>query len=170
MDIFVEHLVTRKKNAKDFLISAGIAVGAAVVVIATLNLLGGQFGLLVAAAEAYFAYQFMMSRNIEYEYSVTNGEVDIDKIIAQKKRKRVLNIDCKQFEIVASVRDQEHQTEYQDPTISKTIETMSSYDAVNLYYAIFTHEGKKTRLIFEPTEKMLSVFKAYIPRKIFIQE
>ncbi|HEX3030256.1 MAG TPA: hypothetical protein VHT34_13385, partial [Clostridia bacterium] len=49
----------------------------------------------------YVAYYLATSKNIEYEYIYTNGELDIDRIIAQKRRRRMFSTSCKNFDIVA---------------------------------------------------------------------
>ena len=51
----------------------------------------------------FLIYYIITLRNIEYEYAVTNGDLDIDIIINQSKRKRLFSASCKEFEAVARV-------------------------------------------------------------------
>lgn len=76
MDTFVEQIVVKKKGGKEWAIIAGILVAA--LILAALALLLGPFALLLIAGIGYGAYWLITSQNIEYEYSVTNGDIDID--------------------------------------------------------------------------------------------
>jgi hypothetical protein len=88
-------------------------------------------------------------------------------IIAMRKRKRLLNIHCRDFEIVAPY-NQNHKREYETPSIQKKIFACASLNESDLYFAIFTtKETGKTLLVFQPDERMLNSFKSYLPRKVF---
>ena len=45
----------------------------------------------------YFSFRLAKKLEIEYEYTFTNGELDIDKIIAQRKRKRLISFNVNQI-------------------------------------------------------------------------
>ncbi|UKI37385.1 MAG: DUF6106 family protein [Clostridiales bacterium] len=47
-----------------------------------------SFVLLIDAGVVYGAYILITHFNVEYEYILTNGDIDIDKIIAKKKEKK----------------------------------------------------------------------------------
>src|SRR5690554_5559375 len=102
MDVFLEKIVERKKTSKDTLISIGIVLAIPVAFIVVVNipfigqLLRG-FELIILVGLVYGAYHLIRSRNIEYEYIVTNGELDIDMIMARKKRKRIFSASSKDF-------------------------------------------------------------------------
>lgn len=40
----------------------------------------------------YGGYILITNMSVEYEYIVTNGEMDIDKIIAKRRRKRLITV------------------------------------------------------------------------------
>lgn len=164
MDIFIEHLVKREKTIKDTIMNVGVVFAGIVVAIILLRF---PFGPVLAAATFYGVYLFTTSRNIEYEYSITNGELDIDKITAQRKRKRLLSINCKEFDILAPVNDENHKREYENINIQKTINAASTLSSNSVYFAVFVFNGVRTRLIFEPNDKMLGAIKKIIPRKVF---
>lgn len=99
MDIFIEQLVKRKKGSKDILIWVGVLLGIAIILflvfaMAPVLLLPVLIGLIAAA------YFILSSRNIEYEYSVTNSDITIDKIINRRKRKNVLSVDAHDIEFL----------------------------------------------------------------------
>ena len=168
MDIFMEKLVTRKKTLTDHLITAGIIIAAALLIMVVLSIpILAQLGLslIVAAGIAYLGYRLITSRNIEYEYIVTNGDLDIDVIISKRKRKRIFSANCREFDIVSPVKSSHFDQSVQN--IRNRIDASSSRDSPDAYFVTLNYNGEKTLVIFEPTEKMLNNFRFYIPRKVF---
>jgi hypothetical protein len=99
---------------------------------------------------------------VEFEYSLTNGELDIDKIINKSKRKRLMTVDTRNFEILAP-KTQKYNNEF-----NKKCDTVLDVSSQKnpAYFAIFNTKNGKTKLIFEPTDKMLEAIRLYIPRKV----
>ncbi|HEX3030347.1 MAG TPA: hypothetical protein VHT34_13855 [Clostridia bacterium] len=52
--------------------------------------------------------------------------------------------------------------------IKNKIILVSSMDSPDVYFATLNYKSQKTLLLFQPDERMLSGFKTYIPRKVFI--
>lgn len=167
MDSFLEKIVVRKKTAKDYLIMTGAIFGGMVLFFAVQMIpFLSSFFIIIVAAIAYLIYQVIIARNIEFEYIVTNGDLDIDKIIARRRRKRIFSANCKDFDIITKLKGG-----YNDRRISnvnKRIEAMSSIDSDNVYLITLAYKGEKTVVLFEPDERMLKAFKFYIPRKVEI--
>lgn len=46
--------------------------------------------------------------SVEYEYIVTNGEMDIDKIIAKRRRKRLITVNARTFERFGPFKESDH--------------------------------------------------------------
>lgn len=169
MDVFMEKIVARKKNAKDSLIAAGIVFATLILVMVIINIkIINQLniGLFLVAGMIYLAYRFITSRNVEFEYIVTNGELDIDKIISQRKRKRIFSASCKEFDIVARVKSNSFSQSVQ--SIKNRIDASSSVNSPDAFFVTLNYKGEKTLVIFEPDEKMLNNFKFFIPRKILL--
>lgn len=167
MDTFIEKLVARKKTAKDSLLTAGILVAAIFLIMLSLtvkviNQLG--LGIFLAAGLIYLGYRLVQARNVEYEYIVTNGDLDIDRIVAQRKRKRIFSASCKEFDVLSPVKSNSFSQSVQ--SIKNRIDASSSIDSPDAYFATLNYKGEKTVVIFEPDERMLNNFKIYIPRKI----
>jgi len=165
MDTFIEKIVVRKKTAKDHLIVAGILLGGLILFFA-LQLVDflRPFFIIVVAAIVYLIYRVVIGRNIEYEYIVTNGDLDIDIIIAQRKRKRIFSANCKDFDIVAKLKGGYNDRRVSD--VNKKIEAISSINSEDVYFATLMHKGERTAVLFEPDERMLKSFKTFIPRKV----
>jgi len=165
MDTFIEKIIVRKKTTKDYLIIAGVLLGGLVLFFALqLVTFLRPFFIIVAAAIVYFIYQVVIGRNIEYEYIVTNGDLDIDMIIAQRRRKRIFSANCKDFDIVAKLKGGYNDRRVSD--VSKKIEAVSSIDSDDVYFATLMYKGERTAVLFEPDDRMLKSFKTFIPRKV----
>lgn len=166
MDVFIEKIVTKKKNAKDSAITlAIIVVGLILSMIIFSFKVTSSFAPFIIVGLIYGAYRLITTRNIEFEYAVTNGDLDIDKIISQRKRKRIFSASCKDFEIVAKPASVYFTQDMKN--INKQIHAVSSIDSPDVYFVSLNYKGEKTVVYFEPDKRMLDAFKTYIPRKVF---
>lgn len=166
MDIFLEKIVKHKKTFMDTLISVGIVVLALllIVILSSFPSIRG-FSPFYIVGLGYLAYFFIRNRNIEYEYIVTNGDLDIDTIIAQRKRKRLFSAECRNFEVVAKMNSDQY--DYNMKSIKNRIYAVSSMESQDIYFISLVKDGQKTLVFFEPHPKMIESFKKYIPRKVF---
>ncbi len=166
MDIFLEKIVKRKKTALDGLMMAGIIILSLllIMILSSIKVIASLSPLLVVGI-GYLAYIFIRSRNVEYEYIVTNGDLDIDMIIAQRKRKRIFSGSCKDFEVVAKMTSGQY--DHNTQSIKKRINAVTALDSPDVYFITTAKDGEKTLIFFEPHPKMVESFKKYIPRKVF---
>lgn len=169
MDNFSEQLVVRQPTSSDKFRKTIIIVGGIVFTLAlafvSFLLLGSpgisMIGFLLAAAAGYGTFIFVQGTFVEYEYTFTNGELDIDKIVAKKKRTSLVTADVKKFTAFGKYSDKLEETE--DMTVVISSDNIASHE----YYADFTHEEfGSTRLIFSPNEKMLENIKKSLPRSL----
>ena len=164
MDIFNEWIVKRKRSGVDYLLIVGMILGGLILMTFTGFL--GSFSLFAIVAIGYLVYIGIQSTNIEYEYSVTNGELDIDKIIARRRRKRAISVHSRSFEYFAPLIT-EHQSMYNSDGITKKIDAFSTLQSDEIYFAIYHKNNDKIRITFEPTEKMIEDFSRFVPRSVF---
>lgn len=160
---FKEQLVKKEVSGIDMAKKVGIIALALVLVVVSSALLK-QFGVIAMLAIVYGAYYLLQRTNLEYEYIFTNGDLDIDVIYSKAKRKSALNIKAKDFDIVARMNDKKFEHEF--TRFEKVLDFSSGKVKDNTYVAILSHEGKRTKMIFEPNEKILEGMKMYIPRKL----
>lgn len=170
MDVFMEKIVVRRKDMKDKLIISGIMFITTIVALAVLMIkipIISDLGLSIflAAGLVYLAYRFITARNVEFEYIVTNGDLDIDKIISKRKRKRIFSANCKDFEILARTKSNSFSLSVQ--ALKSRIDASSTPASPDAFFITLNYKGEKTLLIFEPDERMLNSFKQIIPRKVF---
>lgn len=163
MDVFCEYIVKVKKNPAELTISALGIILAVILLGFSLFFLFTPFSsfvLLIDAGVVYGAYILITHFNVEYEYILTNGDIDIDKIIAKRKRKRVLSFSTKEFEIVAPYKQGENYTNVLD---------LGTRNYENAYYAVFSKDGQKKTLVFNPPQKMIEAMKTYSPRTVHLK-
>lgn len=167
MDVFMEKMVTKRKTAVDSLIMAGVVFGIIVVLFLVINFMQYLAGmwLFIIAIAIYLGVMVIRTRNVEFEYTVTNGDLDVDRIAAQRKRKRIFSGSCKNFEIIASMKSGQYNANYD--TIKNRIAACSSMGAPGVFFVVTNYKSERTILFFEPEERMLNNFKTFIPRKIF---
>lgn len=167
MDFFNEWIVKKKKSAIDMLIVFATCF-AAIFLIYLLMAFSHKmltfFPLLVALV-IYLAYRIITGTNVEFEYSVTNGQMDVDKIIARRRRKRVCSVNSRNFEYFAPLTEQ-YSSAFKDSSIVKRIDASSNTNSERACFAIYYNNGEKTCIIFEPTDKMLEDFSKYVPRSL----
>ena len=167
MDVFVEYLVKKKNGGKELLLQILTVIGA-LLVFALMMVLGGIFPVvsmvttLLAFGALYGGYLLIISMNVEYEYIVTNGEMDVDKIIAKRKRKRMLTVNARSFEKFGPFKEAEHAND----SYSNRVYACTSPDDPGCYYAVLTHQTMgRILLVFTPNDNVLENLKSYIPRQ-----
>jgi len=167
-DVFIEYMVAVRKTIKTTLLKILIILGGAflVVVMMTLSGLLGAFSILGVAAAmgvAYGAYFLLTSMNVEYEYAITNGEMDVDKITAQRKRKRLCTIKWREVEAFGKYVPAEHSgKQYENKFMA-----CDSPDNPELWYCTARVPSKgQVFLVFNASERMLEAIKKYLPKPL----
>ncbi len=165
-DTFLEKIVSRRKTGKDYLKILGLFV-AALIVLMLVMMFGGYIGFLVPlilVAVVYGLWFFISGMNREYEYIVTNGEIDIDMIIAKRRRKRVFSGRARAFEIMAKVDSDEYRQAKKGKY--ELLDCSSSPDSENTWFFVANYKNQRVVVLFEPDERMLESMKRYNPSKI----
>ena len=187
-DIYLEYMVKRKKTGKQLallavIIMLGVVLSCLFFVImfavgVTMQKAGtglGQMtsfiGLMLIAALWYGVYLLAGMQNIEYEYILTNSEMDMDKIMSKKGRKHMITFDFKEISICANINDSEHNHDYKNLRADKTIDVIGDRKGENIYFADFSGDsGERVRVLFQPTSKMINSAKKFNPRNIFVMD
>lgn len=167
-DVFVEYLVKRKNTPKIMLAKIGAvagALGVCVFVIMFSGLLGpfSMIGTLVGFGALYGGYYLVTSMNVEFEYAVTNGEIDMDRIIAQRKRRRIVTVNCREVEGFGRYKAAEHASK----NYQTKIFACDDPDSADLWYCSLRLKDKGlTLVVFNANEKMLNAIKPFLPKPI----
>lgn len=164
MDIFLEKIVKKRVSFLDIALIILIIILSLALSFFAFMFLGPTLSPLIIVGVGYLAYFLATKRNIEYEYIVTNGDLDIDMIISQRKRKRVLSANCKDFEVVAPVTSSQYTKQIRE---TKNVKNYSSQNPKANLWFIYRSVGGGEVILFEPSEQMVDSFRVYIPRKVF---
>lgn len=173
MDIFVEQLVRRKRRPIDFLRVFLCLIAATIVIlfmlIGPINSMFGSIIFLVGAALVYLLYLLATSINLEYEYCFTNGSLDVDKVIAARRRKRLTTLNARNIEMMATTKNRAFSGYMQNREIKK-IYACSSLKDDNVFFVIYSDNSGKKMLLFNPNDKIKDGFRLLNPQKVFLTD
>lgn len=173
MDIYLEYMIKIKKTFSQVLICIAYYLIAATLTVLLAILPIPYITFFYPAAVFvmfYFAYKLSRRYSIEYEYIVTNDELDVDRIIARKERKRFLSVSARKFEIMAPAKGEEFYKALKDKSIIVKFDASLGEGSENRYYAVFINKkGQKMMLIFNPTEAMQKALKQVNMKNIFLE-
>lgn len=175
MDIFHEFIVKKKNTAKDYLLVVGIFAAALVLtmVLFTLSMMikgAGGIGLVLIFALWWGVKVLVGMRSVEYEYILTNNELDVDKIMGRRGRKRLLTVNFREIDRCASIHDEKYSYEYNNSANRSVLNYAGDMEAQRVYFVDFSKDAAPTRLIFQPNERILQGLKQANPRLVEIRE
>ena len=101
---------------------------------------------------------------VEYEYTFNNGDIDVDIIYDQNKRKRVYNFDVKEVELLA-LADSDEARQFSTRK-GKVYKFYPSTSQEKIYVAMVNKGGKKSKVLFVPNEKFIGLCFKYNPRAV----
>ena len=168
MDFFTEVIIKQKKSPLIYLAIIGMVIATVIVWAFSLTLMSvSALSGIVALLDVgiiYLSYYVISGFNIEYEYIATNTDLDIDKIVNRRKRKRIISLRLSEIDILAPI---ENDRENSDKT--KVINAARSKNDPDAYYIIINQNGQKTKVVFNPNEKMIENAKRFYPEKVIIR-
>ncbi len=162
---YVEHLVPLKeqsillsKKIKIVLLIAALC--GVTFALSFLSLPGGVVPVLLIGIACLFWYLWQFV-SIEYEYTIADGEMEIEVIYGKSRRKKFYTVPRGKFEKIAKVNGKEY-TLSDFPGIKKEVFCASTRTGENTWYAIVSEEGgAKTLLFFEMTPKAEKALRTY---------
>jgi hypothetical protein len=164
MDTFFEQIIPIKKDGK----TVGTVLGIwflALVLCFILFLFSGYIGsifVLLIAGILYGAFKLTGLFNVEYEYIITNGTMDVDKIVNKQSRKRMLS-----FELSNVSRLEKYNPNCLNNIDLKKVVFACDTKDDNAYLMVAEKEGGKTSyLVFSPNDKIKSATLKYVPKFI----
>jgi len=108
--------------------------------------------------------------NVEYEYSITSGELTFAKIYGNRSRRRVLTLQLRDAVRIAPLDNGEHSAKATAWKPELDFSAISSATAPDIYYILFEHKGsgkkgesKRAILYLEVTTRTLQICRFYNP-------
>ncbi|MCL2054356.1 MAG: DUF6106 family protein [Oscillospiraceae bacterium] len=163
MDIFVEQIVKKPPSGKDTALKLLTALAMGLVAVIT-TLLLFPIGILFLIFIIYITRLILSGYDSEYEYIVTNGELDIDKIIGKRKRRRLLTIKASDFTDYGELKNAPALDG--EATLILAAGVSEESECCD-YYAEFKHKSfGNARLIFSPDDRVKNALKPYLARAV----
>ena len=170
--VFMEKIVKRKKTNKDYLIIFGLVMAVIFVLLLSFSIkFLASFAPILFVGSIWGAWWVISGLNKEYEYSVTENFIDIDCIIAQRKRARVFSGDVKECEICARMNS-DYFKDYSRGN-RKVLNFAPTDDIKKNYFIVTRNNAKKAKtkgetvlVIFEPDDRMIPSLRKYSPSKV----
>lgn len=163
MDNICEQLVTKTRTGADAAKMIGIVLGSVLLAsVCMFFALALGFTLLILFSVGILALGIWLLSgvNVEYEYILTNNELDVDKIIGRRKRKRMITVDVSkaaEFGEFPPAEDVEA-----DVTVHATTGTQK-----DARYLLAEHAGYgKVKIIFNPNERMREAIARELPNAL----
>lgn len=160
-DVFFEQIVPIKKSASNLAAIIGLWF-VAILLIAFLFLTNilGSLSLIFCFGIGYGAFWLSNKFNVEFEYIITNGTLDIDKITNKSSRKRILS-----FELSQVTRLEKYNPAAISNINQKEIVVACNPQEADTYFISADRTGKKSvNLIFSPNKKLQSAIEKFAPR------
>ena len=166
MDIFKEQLIAVKPNKKTKIKKAIVIIAGILLAVVAMMYGGGFIGPIIVMGLLFGGSYLIKGMNLEYEYILTNNELDVDKIMNKERRKRVFTVDLKEIIVMAHVDDAVRKPEFERAQKIKNI--TSGEKGPNTYVILFSHNDELTKLIMEPNDEMKKLMFKQAPSKIFL--
>ncbi len=167
MEGTTEQLIAKKRTNSDLMkrgiiLCAGIVICVILIAISlSLPFYYMTIAALLIVAVGYGTYYLIQNTNIEYEYIVFEGELEITKIIAQRKRVPLICIDAKQVTKFGLLREAEES----EPEVSLVLAYDGDRETACFADAVHPEIGK-VRVLFSPDERVVEAFRSHFPRNL----
>ena len=164
MDTFCEQIVSIKKTGGAvalFLSLWFLAILICVVAFVLLFLVNPALPFLISCGVIYGAYKVTSMLNVEYEYIITNGILDVDKIINKSKRIRLTTVE------LSTVTELEKYNPNKNYGDKKTVPLACDKDDNNACFIVAaTQSGKTRKFVFAPNQKLQEAMVKFMPKFI----
>ncbi len=175
MDRFLEEVVTKHDRRLDefmywasllLMVFAGlIAVIQFTFITHSQNLIFDLIVMLVMGGIAVYLYFYRDKLRTEYEYTFTNGSIDFAMVYNNKRRKNLGALNVAKVDAFGLVSSGSFHRHTSAPDV-KHLRWFLNRGA-ELYYFAFSKDGKKSVIVFEPSEEMVAHIKHYLPRGVY---
>ncbi|MBD5129432.1 MAG: hypothetical protein HDT43_05860 [Ruminococcaceae bacterium] len=163
MDNICEQLVTKTRTGADTAKIIGIMLGSvllAAVCMFFAMFLGITFLILISVLILGGGIWLLSGVNIEYEYIITNNEMDIDKIIGRRKRKRMITVDISKATDFGALPSENNVDA--DATVHASTGTQT-----DAHYLLVEHSSYGTvKVIFNPNERTREAIVQELPHAL----
>ena len=165
-DINIEQTISRKSHKVNdlYTLLCGILIAFMFFLeVATLNLAYSVF-IIIAIVSIYFLQH---TKKVEFDYTYTNGVLDVDRITGGAKRKNLLSVNMEQLVVVAPAK-----TEPVQPYVGRRMKTFDCTSHTEApYYTMIVKDdqsGEEIKVLLELNEELLTELKRKQGTKVHI--
>lgn len=163
MDVFKEQLVKRKPKAIDAVRRGAILLLALfIILIILVTQILVPFLPLIFFAMAFGIMILFRRMNIEFEYILTNADLDIDIIYGKSRRKRIFEGNVKDMEAFRPYTSNEFDHSFNAAQAS--LDLSSGVNHEGSYSFLYSYKGKRLKITFEPNSDMLDGIRPHLKR------
>ncbi len=170
MDSIKEYMITRYQDGKDKLKIFGLIFLCCFVTALAVIFMGyiaSFMGFVIFAIgfAFYGCYYYATMKRIEYEYIFVNGDMDIDKIMGKRKRKRLATISMQTLTQFGRMTDEKRaEILSSDATVIDASNNLKTNDD---YFLQCKHKTLGVCwLVFTPNEEFVEEMKPFFPREL----
>ncbi len=165
MDVFIEQLKSVRRTGKDnlklILIALGMFLLVAALLFVFLFLFRSPFIAAFIFLALYFSVKLLGMQSVEYEYIITNGILDIDKIKGKAKRERLASINCSKIDAAGEYNINTHIS----ASYNKKFVCCNADDKA--YYIVASDKNNgKVCIVFAPNARLSEALNKYVPRTV----
>ena len=153
MDSFAEQIVKQTMDGKRIAIVLGALAAALVICAAVLAFMPWML-IPVALGCGFGLYFLASSQSWEAEYAVTNGDIDIDRIVARRDRKTIVRVHGDKIEHLLPIEAWNAEKSYDRVVVASASKASATW--------VFTYHSPKsgsTLVYFEPNDQVLEALK-----------
>ena len=164
MDGYIEYMVKRVKKPLDYLLVLGVFLaGLVIAYLATFLLLIPTVMLVLVVGVIYLVYKMLERINTEYEYLIVNYEMDVEKIIGGKTRKKIDSVNMRRIDDFGFIEENKAQRYLKNSSYKKIDACADKKNGCA--FVIYSKNNIKQMLLFTPNEEMVEYIKKVNPGK-----
>ena len=173
MEIFIEEMVKKRKDGAYYAKLLGLGALCAFLVVLLMGVILpifpglGPIIFLAAAGCIYGTYYLATEEELEFEYSLVNNEIDVDKIVNRKKRKRITTANLRALDSFGTTNNPDFARYLRDAGVKK-LYACRDKNADDVFFLVYSENTVKKMLIFSPSEKIIDMIVKYNPKKVLI--
>ena len=175
MDRFLEEVVSKRERMMEeilywaslllMVITGFFALMSFMFLSSAPNPIMGIIQMVLMGGIAVYLFFFRDKLRTEYEYTFTNGSIDFAMVYNNKRRKNLGALNVAKVDAFGKVSSGSFHRHTSAPDV-KHLRWFLNRDS-ELYYFAFSKEGKKSIIVFEPSEEMVDHIKHYLPRGVY---
>ena len=162
-DYFSEYIVKRRTPQKVKLIKALLVV---LCVFSVVLIIIPYIGMILTAVMIFFTWLYFRNNDVEWEYTLVEKSLYVDKIMQKAKRKRIAEYDLTKMEVMA-VEESDLIKEY-DKRNLRRLDFTSLIPENKRYVIVIMHNNELIKVALEPSERMLKEMRDVAPRKVHV--